>query len=439
MAVVVGVAGCGAAGSGEAEWPPVGKKWFDRSAASFRQGDIEDAQVSIENALRIVGDREEVRILAARIALSQLQYDDAIKQLRGINTSDARSIRGRALWYAGRVDQAADELELLLSDPDVRDPWATDVAKLARRGAGRRPFRMTGGLLAVAEMPRVAATALIVPLDVNGEPALGMIATGTAEAVLDSSSGGDPAWVNLRFGERVEVKDVPALTRDLSGISRQINAPIKILLGVNLMRHLHPTFDFTGGQFVVRTFEPPPPPHATTVRLNYVRGGGMLIRGALGADQTAPKVSLLVDTSWTFPVALDDGGWKKAGVKLGSLETVPTMTQFKHGLLPLVRVGAFELPQVTGIYGAPIAELEEGLDIDLDGLVGSGLLAPFRVTLVDGGRTMWLEDIPPEALRRERPPPAANPPPESAPPSTAPGAEGVPAPAPPPPATSKPE
>ena len=47
---------------------------------------------------------------------------------------------------------------------------------------------------------------------------------------------------------------------------------------------------------------------------------------------------------------------------------------------------------------APVSELEKGLDVDLDGLVGSGLLASFRVTLVDGGRTMWLEDLPPEAL-----------------------------------------
>ena len=56
------------------------------------------------------------------------------------------------------------------------------------------------------------------------------------------------------------------------------------------------------------------------------------------------------------------------------------------------------MPQVPGVLGAPVEELEKGLDIDLDGLVGSGLLATFRVTLVDGGRTMWLEDLPREAL-----------------------------------------
>ena len=40
--------------------------------------------------------------------------------------------------------------------------------------------------------------------------------------------------------------------------------------------------------------------------------------------------------------------------------------------------------------------------MELDGLVGSGLLATFRVTLADGGRTMWLEDMPAEALTSRR-------------------------------------
>jgi hypothetical protein len=71
----------------------------------------------------------------------------------------------------------------------------------------------------------------------------------------------------------------------------------------------------------------------------------------------------------------------------------------KQGTLPILRLGAFEVPEVPAFYGAPIGQLEKGLDIDLDGLVGSGLLAAFRVTLVDEGRTMWLEDMPVEALR----------------------------------------
>jgi hypothetical protein len=401
---------CGAAGAGEAEWPPLAKKWYERAEHSYRSGDIEDAEHAVGNALRIVPKRDEVRLLAARIALAELEYDRVLQLLQGLESTVASTIRGRALWYAGRIDQAADELERLTTDPEVRDAWAVEVAKLARRGGGRKPFQLSGGLLAVSEMPQVSSTALVVPLEVNGEPALGMIATGTAEAVVDASSGGEPSWISLRFGERIEVKDVPALAKDLSGISRTVNAPIKMLLGVNLLRHLHPTFDFTGGQFVVRTFEPPPPPQATTLRVAYVRGGGMLLRGAFGVEQSAPEVSLMVDTSMSLPVALDDGGWKKAGISTRSLRPVPSAASLRQGVLPILRLGAFEVPQVPAFLGAPVTEIEKGLEIELDGLVGSGLLAAFRVTLVDGGRTMWLEDVPTEAVapKKSLEPPAVD-------------------------------
>ncbi len=371
------------------------KRWFDRGDASFRQGDLDDAETASENALRVTPDREEVRLLAGRIALAKLEYQRTIQVLKGLESTEARSLRGRAYWYAGEIDKAADELERLVADPEVHDPWAVEIAKLARQGSGRKPFEMTGGLLAVTDMPRTGTAAMIVPLEINGEPGLGLIATGEGEAVVDSGSGAQPSWISLRFGERVEVRDVPARAKDLSGISRQVNAPIKILLGVNLLRHLHPTFDLIGGQFVVRRYEPPPPPVATTLKVSYVRGGGMLIRGAFGADASAAQCSLLVDTSIVYPVALDSGGWKKAGVAQSSLRSVPNGGSLKQGTVPLLKLGAYELPSVPGLSGdAPVKEREEGLGIELDGLVGSGLLANFRVTLADGGRTMWLEDMP---------------------------------------------
>jgi hypothetical protein len=401
-AVCLWLAGCGGTLPAEASWPPTAKKWFDRAEQSYRVGDVDDAQLAVENALRMLPAEPDVQVLAARIALARLEYDRVLQLLAGVESNEARGLRARAFWYAGRVEETADELDKLLVDPEVRDVWAVEVAKLARRGAGRKPFRMSGGLLAVTEMPEVAASSLVVPLEVNGEPALGLIATGTAEVVVDST--GDPSWLSLRFGQRIEVKDVPALSKDLSGISRQLNAPIKLLIGVNLLRRLHPTLDFTGGQFVVRTFDPPPPPNATTLRVSYVRGGGMLLRGAFSADQAAPMASLLVDTSMSFPLALDDGGWKKAGMATSSLRPVPNAGSLRAGVLPMLRLGAFEVPHVPGVFGAPVAELEKGLDVELDGLVGSGLLAAFRVTLADGGRTMWLEDVPAEALGR-RPPP----------------------------------
>lgn len=398
--------GCGPAL--DADFPPLAKKWFERATASYHEVDFEDAELSVDNALRIEPKREEIRILAARLALAGLNYDRALAQVEGIGSAEARAVRGRALWYSGQVERAADELEQLVADPEVKDQWAQEVAKLARRGAGRQPFKMSGALLAVSEMPQVGGTAFVVPLEIDGEPVLGLIATGTAEVIVDSGSGRQPSWVSLRFGDRVEVKDVPALTKDLTGISRQMNAPIKVLLGVNLLRHIRPTVDFQGSQFVVRTFDPPPPPRATTLHVGYIRGGGMVFRTALGQSERSAG-SLLIDTSMQFPVALDDGGWQKAGVAVSSLKAVPDGGKLRQGYLPRMTLGAFDVPKVPGVYGAPLDEFEKGLDVNLDGMVGSGLLAAFRVTLADGGRTLWLEDVTmPEA---PAPPPEANKPP----------------------------
>jgi hypothetical protein len=387
--------GCSSPQPTTVRYPPAAQKWFDRARESYRQADVDDAAVAVENALRVSPDREEVRMLGARIALARLEYDRCLELSRGITTVEARGIRGRALWYAGRVEQAADELEALLVDPEVRDPWARDIARLARRGAGRRPFEMSGGILAVTQMPQVSGTSLVVPLEVNGEGALGMIATNVSEAVIDGSADGEPQWISLRFGQRVEIKDVPALSRDLSGVSRQLNAPIKVLVGVNLLRHLHATFDLPGGQFVVRRTDPPAPPYATTLKLNYAKGGGMVVRAALRGEQDAPLAALMVDTTVTYPLALDESGWKKAGIAPSKLGPIPNSSTLKQALVPLVKVGAFEVTQVMAVAGAPmVSQLKAGLDMELDGLIGSGLLAAFRVTLVDGGRTMWLEPMP---------------------------------------------
>jgi hypothetical protein len=388
------VAGCaGTAPNQQANWPPLVKKWYDRAAASLKVGDMQDAQLSAENALRLDPQRQEVKLLAAKVALSQLEFDRVIQLTEAMPDPESMGVRGRAFWYAGRVQDAAETLERLVANPDVHDSWAVDIAKLARRGVGRKPFTTSGGLVAVADMPRVGRS-LLTPVEVDGEPALGMIATGVAETIIDASGGTEPKWISLRFGEHIEVKDVPALAKDLSSLSRQLNAPVKIMLGVNLLRHLHPTIDLLGSQFVVRTYEPPPPPVATTVALSYVRGGGMLVRGGFGSGSAAIPGSFIIDTSMDFPLALDAGGWKKAGKNLSDLQAVPGNRGMSQGLVPVFDFGTLEIPDVPALSGVPIQEIEKPVEMDLDGIIGAGLLAPFRVTLADNGRAMWLEPMP---------------------------------------------
>jgi hypothetical protein len=234
---------------------------------------------------------------------------------------------------------------------------------------------------------------LIVPLELNGEPALAMVATGTPEVVVDSSQH-KPSWVSLRFERRLEVKDVPALHRDLSSLSRRLGAPIKLLLGVNLLRRLNVTFDFYASQFVVRAFAPPPPPGGTSLDISYIKGGGMVLRSRFGTDAKAPAATFLVDTGVLFPVAVSAGGWQKAGVDPSTFEAVNGEPKLKHGRLPHLTLGSFDLPRVPAMSGLPLDELEQSGGVRLDGVIGGALMAEFRVSLGDEGRTLWLEEMP---------------------------------------------
>lgn len=385
---------CAPVQSPEPEWPPQAKQWYERARSSYRGLDADDAEQAIEKALRLQPERPEVKLLAARIALAQLEYEAALRHLQGVAGSDARAMRGRALWYSGQINEAAEELDALLTDPDVRDEWAAGVVKLARSGRGRSPFTKTGPNLAVVEMPRVASTAMIVPVELNGQPVLGLVSTGSTEVVVDSGGGREPSWVSLRFGQRIEVKDVPALTKDLSGMSRELDAPIKVLLGSNLLRHLNVTFDFLGRQFVVRNYEPPPPPVATKLDVQYIRGGGMVLRSEIGTEADPPRFSLFVDSGSSYPIVLDDSAWSRTSVAPTQRAAVPGKAGITQARLPQVKLGAYGMRDVTALSGVPFDELERVLDIELDGLIGSGVLSAFRVTLADRGKTMWLEDMP---------------------------------------------
>jgi hypothetical protein len=396
LGAFIGWLGCTPAKApGGSSRPALAQKWLDRAKSSYGTADLDDASDAVKSALQAAPNDVEVKIWAGRVALARLDYAETMRLLKGVETSDARGLRGRAEWYSGDIEKAADELEAMLQDPEVHDGWAKAIAGLARRGVGRKPFTLNGGLLSVSEMPRIPnSTSLLVPVEIDGDPGLAMVATGTAEVTLDSAHRKEPTWVSLRFGGRIEVKDVPAMVQDLSGVSRQMNVPVKALLGVNLLRHLNVTFDYIGGQFIVRTFAPPIPPSATRIPLSYVKGGGMIMRSSLSADKSAPPASLLLDSSMAYPLALDQDGWKKAGMPLTSLKPLPQDPKLQQGLIPLLRLGAYDIPEVPALYGTPIAEVEKGIGIDLDGIVGSGLLAAFRVTLTDGGRAMWLEDMP---------------------------------------------
>jgi len=385
---------------------PIADKWLNRAKAAYRIGDLDDATSAIDGALKAAPKDQETKLLAARIALAKLEYTEALKLTEGLTGSDAKSLRGRAFWYSGDIEKAADELEDMLRDPNVKDNWGRDVAKLARRGQGRHPFAIEGAVVASVEMPQ-AGQALVVPCELEGERILAVIATNMGELMIDNATRKEPAWVNLRFGDKLEVKDVPALTTDLGNISRQLGAPIKALIGVNALRHMHVTFDRRGSQFVVRKAEPQAPPDASRVPIFYVRGGGMMMRAAVSTKDEGNAL-LFVDSSAFYPLALDDSTLKRSGADLGSFHTEPgAPANTKLGTLPYFRLGTFDLPQIPALQGAPLGEIRNNFDVDLGGVVGAGLLSAFRVTFGEDGRWLWLE-LDPMIMNAQ--PPGARPP-----------------------------
>lgn len=389
--------GCKAQSPGpQSTLSPEAQKWLVRARDSYRTGDIDDARESAKSALAAAPDNPDVRVAAGRIHLARLEFDETIRVLQGLDISEARALRGRAKWYKGDLDGAAEDLEALLQDPGVRDEWARTISKLARRGTGRQPFLTGDGLLAAVPMLPGRGPSLIVPIEIDGEQGLALVATNKTEVVLDSSTRKEPSWVQLRFADRLTVSNVPTLTEDLSGYSKEVNAPIKALLGSNLLRRFHVTFDLLGGQFVVRTKEPPPPPKATRISLSYALGGAMFARISLRPEAQTYS-PLLVNTLLAYPVALDEPGWKSAGVDLSSLQAAPGLvrdSKVKGTTLPLLRIGAFDVAGVPTFFGPTFSEIRNATGVDLEGAIGVGLLYRYRCTLAAEGRALWIEDFP---------------------------------------------
>ncbi len=283
---------------------------------------------------------------------------------------------------------------------------------------------------AIDRIPLGAAN--VVPCELDGERILALVATGSSEVLVDSNSRHEPSWVNLRI-DRVEVKDVPALTQDLTALTRQIGVPIKALLGTQFLRHAHVTFDRRGDQFVVRRQDAPAPPDASRVPLDYIRGGGMLFHATITTRDDAP-IPLFVDSARPFPLALQDAAWQKAGVDVKSLAAVPDMPGIKHGNVPVFRLGGFDLAKMPALEGGDLADFA-GIDVDLGGVAGADLLSFFRVTFEDEGRFIWIEPDPsllaqtPAAQQPQGPGPALAPESARAPaPAPAPTPAPVPAP-----------
>jgi len=412
-------------------------KWMKRAADEYRNGELAEAADSIAKAQKGSPCDPEVAVLAARIALAKLDYPEALKALKDIDGSEAAALRARAYWYSDDVAHTAEELSRALEDPDFKDPWAKPVRELAgTQGNGRKPFQLKdgGARLVDVRMPRDLGYLLLVPCEIDGQATIALAVTGVPEVVLDTKGRSKPGWVSVKFGtgERsMEFRDVPAMVQDLSSFTQQGALPIGALIGVNFLRRLHLTFDRRGDQFIIRREEPPPPPSATKIPVSYVKAGGMVVRATLKKEFEA-SAGIWINTGEPWTLALPDPTWKKLGV---DPKTLSTYAGLQHGKLNDVRVGGLDVGPVESLAGITgIEEKLKQLDVDTAGGMGVGFLSAFRVTLADGGRTMWLETDE-DTTNVLTPPEPKAPPPKAAPTSSAPAPKSS---APPPKASAAP-
>lgn len=375
------------------------RKWVKRASDELRSGELTEADDSIKKAQGLSSDDPEAKLVAGRIALARLDWVGAVKALSGLPTSESAGLRARAYWYADDLQHTAEELSHALEDPDYKDPWAKPVRELAGSGNGRRPFELTeqSARLIEVKMPRDLGYALMIPCEIDGTATVALAVTGVPEVILDSKGRSNPGWVTFKFtsqnGERsMEFRDVPAMVQDLSAYTQSQTVPVGALIGMNFLRRMHVTIDRRADQFILRKEEPPTPPSLTKLPVSYVRGGGMVVRATMrqGFELTT---GLWVDTGSTYALTLPDPTWAKLGVDPKSL---PMVSGHLRGRLSDVHLGGLDLGAVDASAGelGLDEKLKQMEELDVAGAMGGGFLAAMRVTMVDGGRTLWLETDP---------------------------------------------
>ncbi len=388
----------------------VANQWLLRAKESYRRGDFDDAAEASKRASLSAPKDPEVRLLAGQLSLARLEFDEALTMTDGLTMTQAKFVRGVAYWHKGQLEETADALEAFTADPSVRDAWATQVAKLARRGRGRTPFTIEGGYVSSIEMPRMIGEQYVmpygvVPIELEGDQVLAAIATNELDLVVDSATRREPEWVSLRF-DRIEVRDVPAVVRDLSPLSRRLKVPVRALIGTNLLRRLHATIDRRADQLVFRREDPASPPDASHVPAWYVHGS-LSVRANVGPNE-ADASPFLIDSTRPTTVVLSAESWQRAGVELKSLLPVEGAPDMRSGTLKIFHFAGYDLGRVPAFFSSATEE-RAGNGVTFGGVVGADLLTNFRMTFSDEGKHLWVEPDPAASIAAKASP--ANDPP----------------------------
>jgi hypothetical protein len=174
------------------------------------------------------------------------------------------------------------------------------------------------------------------------------------------------------------MRDVPAITRDLSPIGEELGVRIDAVLGADVLLRFTTTIDFRERWVVLRregseaAAEAPSAPYA-------MLGGFLAVEATFDGNVTG---WVTLDTAGLFPLAITDAIVTGLGRDLASLPAAPNAPNDTIKILELerIRIGAVEVQGVPAATGLVPADLTELAGVPISGMVGAGMLGEMRVT-----------------------------------------------------------
>ena len=380
---------------------PLATQWLERAKASYRNGRLRrraatPSRTPSRRRPNDVGDpraRRPHRPRAARLHRGAAAHRGARRRPR--RTASAGAPTG------SRATSSTPPTSSRPCSPTPRSRTPGPATSRGSRGAasaGTRS-RWRAASVGAVEMPRgarprPARRGNVVPCELDGERILALVATGSSEVLVDSNSRHEPSWVEPavrpRRGEgRAGPRAGPVAPRPGSSASPSRRSSARSCSATPTPPS---TVAATSSSSAGRTRTPPP--EASRVPLYYLRGGGMILRATVTAkdDDARPAAGRQLAPLPAAPAGHARG--RRRASTCTSLVPLPDDPTIKRGMVPMFRVGGFDLAKMPAIEGVDLHELTAGLDIDLGGVVGADLLAFFRVTFADDGRFMWIEPDP---------------------------------------------
>ena len=196
------------------------------------------------------------------------------------------------------------------------------------------------------------------------------------------------------------VPGLRAAVLDLQAMAGASGRDFQLLIGRDVLRRLVLEADFPlrRARFLAPGVHRPA--HDAIAIPLKVQGGAPLAQVQIEA---APPLDLLIDTGATGDLALSDALARRAGltapgrpVRHGHSISLSGLNPERTAVAATVRLGSLNLRNVDVQIFAPAASAPGP-----GGLVGAGLLRPFRVALDLGGGRLWLTPAPLVIVRPE--------------------------------------